>query len=175
ATAILAAKAQHAGQATKTLSEWPLSGRIVQSFYGLWFYVLKSIAPSNLSPLYQLPPDVHPFEPRYLVAYAFVAAATFAVVFAWIRRPDAPAVPVAAAVYLVMLAPVLGLLQSGEQMVADRYSYIAAMPLAMLVGAGGLLLYQRLRGASGDPARAGPLLGTMGAVAVLSLGALTYA
>src|SRR5262249_36521554 len=159
---------QQAGMATKTLSEWPLSGRIVQSFYGLWFYVFRSFVPSNLAAVYQIPPELHPFEPRYLIAYAFFIAVTVAVIVAWVRRPDSPAIPVAALIYLVTLAPVLGLLQSGEQFVADRYSYIATLPLAVLVAMGGLWLFQRVKAKAADPARAGPLLGAGAAVAILS-------
>jgi len=38
-------------------------------------------------------------------------------------------------VYIVLLFPVLGLTQSGPQVVADRYSYLPCMSWAMLVGA----------------------------------------
>jgi hypothetical protein len=37
-------------------------------------------------------------------------------------------------VYAIFLGPVLGLTQTGPQLVADRYSYLACMPLALLCG-----------------------------------------
>jgi cytochrome c-type biogenesis protein CcmH/NrfG len=173
ATAVVAAKAQSAGRAAKPLEEWPLAARLAQSCYGLWFYVQKSLAPSNLSPLYQLPDHFNPFESRFVIAYVFVAIVAVAVLIAWRRRPAAPIIPVAAAIYVILLSPVLGLLQSGEQLVADRYSYIATMPLAILVGAGWLWLMKRAEDSPEGP-RAAILLKSVAAVAALSLGALTY-
>ncbi|MBI5363269.1 MAG: hypothetical protein HZA53_08825, partial [Planctomycetes bacterium] len=38
--------------------------------------------------------------------------------------------------YLVILAPVSGLAQSGTQLVAERYSHLACVPFALLAGAG---------------------------------------
>jgi tetratricopeptide (TPR) repeat protein len=43
--------------------------------------------------------------------------------------------------YLIALAPVSGLLQNGRQAAADRYSYLACLPFAVLVG----LALDRLR------------------------------
>jgi tetratricopeptide (TPR) repeat protein len=175
ATAVLAANAQHAGQATKSLSEWPLASRVSQSLYGLSFYLEKSIAPTDLAPLYQLPAKLNPLEPRFLGAYFLVAAVGIGLLLA-LRRSRAPALPAAIAIYTVMLAPVLGILQSGEQLVADRYSYIATMPVAVLTAIAGLWAYNRIRaGRALAASRVGPLLGPVAAIPVVSLGALSFA
>jgi tetratricopeptide (TPR) repeat protein len=47
-------------------------------------------------------------------------------------RGRAPALCAAAAAYAVIVAPVLGFSQSGPQLVADRYTYLAGMPLVLL-------------------------------------------
>lgn len=131
--AIGAAFSQHTALATKTLAEWGPVERLVQACHGLLFYVLKSAAPADLSPLYELPRGLDPAAPIFLVSYVFVAA--LAVVTLWgLRR--APGFSAAALAYAVALAPVLGVLQSGEQFVADRYSYVAM--IGWMVGLGGV-------------------------------------
>jgi hypothetical protein len=56
--------------------------------------------------------------------------------------------------YVALVAPVLGLLHSGPQVAADRYSYLACMPFALLAGAG--LTWVRRRAAE---RRIAPLVG----------------
>lgn len=174
ATAYLASRAQYEGLAAKSLDEWPVAARVVQSFYGLWFYVEKTFAPADLSPLYQLPAHIDPRAPRYLLAYTFVAAAIVVVVWQWKRRP---AIAASAAIYAVLLLPVLGILQSGEQFVADRYSYLAVMPFSMLFAAIVLRLleHQAARRAAGEESRAGTLAILASLVLTAAAGALAFA
>src|SRR6185369_3007676 len=47
--------------------------------------------------------------------------------------------------YVVLIAPVSGLTQRGPQMLADRYSYIACIPFALLAGAGLIVVLRRVR------------------------------
>src|SRR5207244_2857219 len=56
-------------------------------------------------------------------------------VLLWRERERRPWLAAAAAFYAVCLLPVLGLNQCGLQLVADRYSYTACLPLAWLAGA----------------------------------------
>src|SRR5438094_3698081 len=60
-------------------------GRLALSVYGLSFYLWKTVAPVNLSPLYELPPTVNPWAPPFLLSYGLVVAIT-ALVLA-LRRP----------------------------------------------------------------------------------------
>src|SRR3989454_5694637 len=67
-------------------------GRLAVSVYGLSFYLWKTVAPVNLSPLYELPPTVNPWAPPFLVSYGVVLGIT-AIVLALRRRlPGLPAV-----------------------------------------------------------------------------------
>src|SRR5204863_148165 len=61
-----------------------------------------------------------------------VAAITTAALLARRRRPWAT---VAWASYAVIVSPVLGLVQTGPQIAADRYTYLACLPWAALAGA----------------------------------------
>jgi hypothetical protein len=85
-------------------------------------YVISSIWPMALSPLYQ---DVG-ITPFRLGVCAVVAA------LAWRWA----AVRWALVGYLVMLAPVSGVLAHGRYLVADHFSYIPTLAFAVLAGAG---------------------------------------
>jgi len=116
-------------QAMLTLGRHGILGRIAQGAYSAVFYPAKTLVPIRLSPIYELPAVLDPFEPRFLGAAA-VALAVTALTFA--RRRSIPAVWTAWATFLVIVAPVSGVAQSGPQLVADRYSYLACMPFALL-------------------------------------------
>lgn len=114
--------------------------RIAQSFYGLWFYASRTLWPADLSPLVPLPQPFDALEPRFVIAIVVVIAIG---VLAFLARRRFPAVVGAWIAYALFLLPVLGLVQTGPQLVADRYSYLGCMPLALLAGAA---LYAALPG-----------------------------
>jgi tetratricopeptide (TPR) repeat protein len=132
ASAWLAALAQQHGQAMLDLERHGLVQRVAQAAYGLCAYPLATLAPLELGPLYALDPlgAVTPLQIAALLAVALGAAVLFR------ARRRFPAVVGAFAIYAVLVSPVLGLTQSGVQAWADRYSYIACIPFAILVAAG---------------------------------------
>src|SRR5437899_6317045 len=107
-------------------------GRLALSVYGLSFYLWKTVAPVNLSPLYELPLTVNPWAPPFIVSYGVVLAIT-AIVLALRRR--VPGLLAAWVASVVVLLPVLGIFQSGPQIAADRYTYLAGLGWAILAGA----------------------------------------
>src|SRR2546427_1930643 len=117
-------------------------GRLAVSMYGLSFYLRKTVAPVNLSPLYELPPTVNPWAPSFLLSYGVVLAIT-AIVLAFRRRM--PGLPAAWVAYIVVLLPGLGIFQSGPQIAADRYTYLAGLGWAILVSAGLLSCWRAWR------------------------------
>ena len=113
-------------------TEHTLGERVLQAFFGLVFYVRKTILPDGLAPIYELPDALRLADPRYYLSIAAVAAGT-AILFFWRRR--APALLAAGAAYAIAVAPVLGFSQAGPQIAADRYTYLACLPFALLAGA----------------------------------------
>jgi tetratricopeptide (TPR) repeat protein len=111
-------------------SELTPMARVTAVVYSLWFYPWKTLAPTSLSPLYELPARLDPTEPRFVVAAAGTLALA-ALVLALARRW--PAVLAAAAAYVILIAPVSGIRHTGPQLVADRYSYLSSMPIALLL------------------------------------------
>jgi len=143
-TAFQAAAAQREIAATVTLDEHGVLHRLAQASYGLCFYVLKTLWPSNLGCHYLLELDFDPQSALHLAAIASVAAIT---VLTFLLRRRAPALFATWFVYAVLVSPVLGILQSGAQKVADRYAQLGAIPLVFL-GAGALLVWLDRRQAS---------------------------
>src|SRR5881296_1893096 len=106
-------------------------GRLAVSMYGVSFYLWKTVAPVNLSPLYELPPTMNPWAMPFILSYGLVLAIT-AIALALRRR--VPGLVAAWLAYIVVLVPVLGIFQSGSQIAADRYTYLAGLGLAILAG-----------------------------------------
>jgi Flp pilus assembly protein TadD len=100
--------------------------------YNVWFHVWKTVVPLNLSPIYELPPQVNPLELPYLLSGVAGLAITAAV---WLLRRRWPAGLAIWAFYLVMLAPVAGIVHTGYHLGADRNTYVPGMGFALLAGA----------------------------------------
>jgi tetratricopeptide (TPR) repeat protein len=160
AAAILAWAAQSSVEEMRTLEAHGVAARLAQAAYGLCFYVWKTVLPARLSPIYLLEESLDPAAPRYLLSMLAVASVT-TVLLALRRR--APWALAAWAAYVVIVSPVLGLAQTGPQLVADRYTYLACLPWALLAAA--VLL--RLRRASSLRAITGAGLAVL-AIAVLA-------
>ncbi len=114
-----------------SLAEHTLVERTAQAGYGLCFYPWKTLVPTELDPLYELPMNIEFTSLRFGVPCAIALAITIAVFFA---RKRAPALAASWCAFALIVAPVLGFTQSGPQLVADRYSYLACLPFALLAG-----------------------------------------
>lgn len=158
AAAVIAPLAQGAALATATWEQHDAMARFAQACYGLVFYLWKLVWPTGLSPIYEMHMPIPWTTWRYIVPIALCAGGAIGWAMLVIRR-RLPAVVVAVACYVILLLPVLGLVQSGNQEVADRYSYLPSVCVALLA-AGGLAKWW---GRVGTPRR---LLGGLVAVAV---------
>jgi hypothetical protein len=163
AGALVAFLAQRSMPEMRTLAEHGVTARIAQAAYGLCFYLVETVLPVGLHPAYLLEPSLDPARPRYVAATLAVAAITSIAIVA--RRP-APWLAAAWASYAVILAPVLGFAQTGPQLVADRYTYLACLPWAAVLAAG-------LARAAGAPGIRRRLVVTGTAAALATLAVLT--
>lgn len=121
-----------AGTALRSLAQHGPLERAAQAAYAVCFYAWKTLLPADLLPIYELPRPFVATEARFL-ACAFLTIAITAAAIALRKR--VPGFSVAWLAYGVLLAPVSGLAQAGTQLVADRYSYLPCVPLAVLAGA----------------------------------------
>lgn len=110
---------------TPSLAEMGLLYRTVLSIYGLAFYLWKSAMPFALSPLYQL--DV-------TVTWLHFGAVGVLLGLAVLTRRRWPAFTVATIAYVATLLPALGIFQNGPQAAADRYTYLACLGWAVILG-----------------------------------------
>ena len=129
ASAIIANHALHAYG--DMLADIPLANRVAVAFYGLAFYVWKTFIPVLIAPMYQPPAHLDPLDGPMLASAAGVIGLTGALLYFRRRWPAGLAVWAA---YVTLVAPVSGIIQSGPQLVAARYSYLSCLGLALLVG-----------------------------------------
>ncbi len=137
AFAVLALAGQSRGAALTTLTDLSLLDRLMLAGHAAMFYVWKTLLPLGLGPRYEGVFPFNPWQPRFVVGSAFTIALC---VLAFVFRRRRPSVAAAWAAFLVLLAPVSGLVQAGSQIAADRYTYLPCLPFALLVGAGLLRL-----------------------------------
>ncbi|NIQ02190.1 MAG: tetratricopeptide repeat protein, partial [Nitrospinaceae bacterium] len=134
-----------------------LGDRLLNAVRSLAFYLEKTVLPFHLSALYPFPRPLSLWTAWFWGSAAVVIGITGFCVWRW-RRGERFWL-VAWAAYLVMVAPVLGLLQVGRQAAADRYTYLPLLGLYFLAGGGVARFWDR----TGRPG-AVPLLQPVGAV-----------
>ncbi|HEY7654838.1 MAG TPA: tetratricopeptide repeat protein [Methylomirabilota bacterium] len=128
-TAVAAFQVQ---RTTGYLTQADPAARIGMLFYNVAFHAWKTFVPLNLAPIYELPLRLNPLEAPYLPSAVAVLAITAA---AWLVRRRWPAGLAIWAFYLVMLAPVTGIVHTGYHLGADRNTYLPCAGFALLVGA----------------------------------------
>lgn len=136
--------------------------KVAVSAYGLAFYVWKTVAPFGLSPLYEMPAQVNPSSGAFIASYVAVAVIT---IVALLMRRRWPGAAVAWFTFVLISLPMLGAVQNGRHITADRYTYHSAVALAML-GAGALLFVTRILARPVVPM-------TLAAALLAALGSLT--
>ncbi len=128
AAGLVAVHAQGAAGAFRALDDVPGTTRVLVALQAIGGYVGKLLWPSPLLPYYS-----YPDEPSLLSVLVASSIIALAAVLAFRRRR--PAIVATIVAYLVLLSPVLGIVQVGPQAMADRYTYLATIPLVVLAAA----------------------------------------
>ncbi|SPE54963.1 putative Tetratricopeptide TPR_2 repeat protein [Verrucomicrobia bacterium] len=132
ASSVVTFLAQKGGGAVATLQYMSLSSRLTTALVAYLGYLQKMVWPSGLAILYLRPGH----WPAQRVALAvFVLAALTILAVRWGRQRGW--VLVGWLWFLGMLVPVIGLVQVGNQYMADRYSYLPLIGLFIIVAWGG--------------------------------------
>jgi protein O-mannosyl-transferase len=161
ASAVLTIWSQRQGRALRSLEEFSFSARMGNAIVGYVRYVAHTFWPIRLSPIY--PYTGSPGAAKIAAAAALLAVMTIIVA----RRRDLRYLAVGWFWFLGTLVPMIGIVQVGDQAMADRYAYIPTIGLFLLLAWGGAEVAQRMR----IPKTA---VGVAAALLVGTCGVLTY-
>jgi tetratricopeptide (TPR) repeat protein len=165
ASAVLTMLAQKAGGAIQSLEVIPLSSRALVAAESLLSYLWKMLWPLHLVPYYPYPKTIAFFSAEYLLSIILVCGITAACIIMAKKQKVWLAVW---GYYVVTLLPVIGIVQVGDQAMADRYTYLPSLGPFILIGLFGAWLWKR----SSPYGRAGA--GMVIAIAILVLVSLSY-
>ena len=125
---VLTIVAQQRGEAISSMERLPVTERIANALVAYLTYIQKMIWPEHLAPVYPLPRVAIPVW--QVLAAAFVLACITGL--AVLERRRRAYLLVGWLWYLGTLVPVIGLVQVGQQAMADRYTYIPMVGLSIV-------------------------------------------
>jgi hypothetical protein len=143
ASSVMTLWAQKTGGSILPLDIVPLSIRIPLAFRSYLFYLYKLVIPDGLAPIY-----IHPlsensfFSLEYLLPLLLFCVITFIFLVLLRRWKIFTAVW---CYYLITLLPVIGIVQVGRQVAADRYAYLPGLAPTLLAAIGFGLFYERCK------------------------------
>jgi protein O-mannosyl-transferase len=127
AVGFIAIQAQQSTDSIKTLSEHALFERPLYALFALSAYIGKWLMPLSLSNFYPYPDLSAP------LTWLMIVATPVLIVGLWRMRKWNPEMTWGILFFVLHLLPVLQLLPVGEAIIADRYTYIAAIGLCIAV------------------------------------------
>ena len=132
-SSVLTVLAQKSEGAMAMMEVVPLSARALVAAKALAAYLWKMLVPVNLVPYYPYPTpeEVTLSSPGYLLPVLVVAGITVA---SLAMAPRKKLLPALWGYYVATLLPVLGLVQVGDQAMADRYSYLPGIGPFLFAG-----------------------------------------
>ena len=130
AASAIAFLAQSHASAVIPLEQFPLGLRISNTFVSYVTYLGKMVWPSSLAVFYPHPASIQAGIPMWKVGGAVLLLAGFSFVVLW-QRYRQPYLVVGWLWYLGTLVPVIGLVQVGAQAMADRYTYVPLIGIAI--------------------------------------------
>ena len=128
AASLITVYAQRRAGAVQSLEDFPLSLRLANAPIAYAHYLISAIWPSNLAVLYPYPSSIPVWQS---LASALSLAAITAAVIRFVRTR--PYLFAGWFWFLGMLVPVSGLFQAGAQPYADRFMYVPAVGLFVMV------------------------------------------
>jgi Flp pilus assembly protein TadD len=123
--------AQQKGGAVTRLARIPMTGRIENSFVSYVRYLDKTLWPASLANPYPHPGHWE----LWLVIFSVTLIVSLSVATVWLGR-KLPFVPVGWFWFVGTLFPVIGLVQVGDQSMADRYTYVPLIGLFIILAWG---------------------------------------
>lgn len=138
AIALITILAQTSGGSMASMSQHPMSDRLGNAALSYLAYLEKIFLPLKLSVFYPYP-DSLPLGQTAAIIFCLIGISALA----WISRQRQPYLAVGWLWFLVTLLPVIGIIQVGEQAMADRYAYLPMIGVFVAVVWGGEDLRKR--------------------------------
>jgi Flp pilus assembly protein TadD len=139
-SSIITVIAQQRGGATTDLETLPAATRVASALVAYMQYIGKLVWPTNMAVFY----PYRDMLPWWGVAGALVAMTVLSV-FAYRARHARPYLTTGWFWFAGTLVPVIGLVQVGQQAMADRYTYVPYVGLFIAIAWAGHSLFTRLR------------------------------
>ena len=166
-TGIISIKAQSdaGANATKVISDaYSFSERFFMINYGVLYYWIKMVLPTNLIAFYPYPQKPNGAIPSiYFSAFAGVLALAIAIF--WLGRKN-KLVWWGGLYFLIVIFPVSQVLPVGSALMADRYFYVSSIGPLLILGVFANYLYQK--------AATNKVMPGIGAVLLLALTFLSF-
>ncbi len=137
---VLTLIAQKGAGAVLPIDRLGVGERLLNALHSYWFYIEKTLWPERLAPLYPFPKDLSLANPKIFFSLAVFIALTLLSFWLWQR--GGKWFLAAWVYYLVSAAPIIGLVQVGQQAAADRYTYLPTLGVFFLLGAGAIRLWE---------------------------------
>jgi protein O-mannosyl-transferase len=128
ASAVITMQAQQAGGAMRSTAQFSLGVRVENAVVAYATYLWKMVWPSHLAPLYP-----HPGDSLAVWQVAISALVLLAVTGAVQRFRSRRYLLTGWLWFLGTLVPVIGLVQVGDQAMADRYAYIPLIGIFIMI------------------------------------------
>jgi protein O-mannosyl-transferase len=128
ASALITMQAQQMGGAMRSTLQFPLGIRLENAVVAYAMYLWKTIWPAGLAPLYP-----HPGDSLAGWRVAISLLVLFAISFAVLKFRSKPYLLSGWLWFLGTLIPVIGLVQVGDQAMADRYAYIPLVGIFIMI------------------------------------------
>jgi tetratricopeptide (TPR) repeat protein len=114
--------------------------RFLVGFHSIVHYLVNMLLPLNLLPFYAYPPDVLLWSVKYLIPIVLFAGITVCCSVMARKQPVWMAVWL---YYVITLLPVIGIVQVGNQSMADRYTYLPSLGPFLIAGMGAAWIWAR--------------------------------
>ncbi|MES0337420.1 MAG: tetratricopeptide repeat protein [Candidatus Magnetobacterium sp. LHC-1] len=154
---------QREAHAVQPLSMLPLANRIFTATVNYVQYLYMMINPTKLAIFYPYPYDMPLWKPS--AAFVLLLAIT---IYALVSGPRRPYLIIGWLWYVGTMVPVIKLVQTGREAIADRYTYVPLIGIYIIMAWAGAELLQNNRFKK-------PVLATVAAVLIVFYGSLTWA
>jgi protein O-mannosyl-transferase len=131
---LLAMAAKRSDRTLVDVDETGIMGRLALACHSAWFYLIKTLWPTDLHAFPMRPQPLDWTQAPYILSMLGLIVVSVSL---YRCRRHYPGWLVTWLAYLLLLSPMSGLVTYGRQAIGDRYSYLAMTPWVVLT-AGGL-------------------------------------